>query len=1034
MAATIKPIEAKSVHQIQSGQVIVDLCSVVKELVENALDADASTIEVRFKNYGLDSIEVQDNGTGVAEANYESLALKHYTSKLSTYEDLSELDTFGFRGEALSSLCALSSFSVTTAQAHEAPKGKKLDFEISGKLKSTTTIAAQKGTTVTVENLFNKLPVRQKELSKNIKREYGKVLSLLQAYACISTNVKFTVKNAASKGRSAVVFSTRGNSTTRDNIANVYGAKMLPQLIELDLVLNFQSTLTQTGRGDADRAEVSIVGHISKPVFGEGRQIPDRQMFFVNGRPCGLDQIRKAINEVYKSYNVSQSPFIFANLCMDTNSYDVNVSPDKRTIFLHNAAPLTDRLKEELTKRFDGIQQTVPQSQIAPTKLPSFRQLTVSRHSSKDESIGDSPTPGDSNLPAIAVQNGKATDASSDEEDHEAPSTPENLLRSHFANLASTREEDQHPSKAGNSAKLERAKAKHAEKIVEAMAKHNRSAAGNDEYDDLQDLAMSRTGHQADEAESAVDVHVRDFNARMQSQQERRRVDEAPLRIASPKPSIQDRIQEVGVVQNAFDKMRPRRMSPEIATITIGDKVITRMVGAPKNDARSKADKDKFAIKPFSQFSQSLQKYDMDKEDGEREARNGKDRGLDEDQNDDGGAAQSLSTDANDISEHITACDIFRTPLRPALSSDSDDRVNTFTDETRSELVEKKRVMDDNADRTQEEYRVAELIRMAETTKYANSKDRQRRTAQALKGGSKDATFDTVAVVDQFLGDIVEQAAALKMRILASKEQEHNNISDRTPAARDEEERLSLTISKPDFVKMHIAGQFNRGFIIALRHKSFTDETRQKDELFIIDQHASDEKYNFERLQAETVVGNQRLVHPVLLDLTAVEEEIVLENAEALQQNGFIIDADTSGNSPVGQRCRLLSLPLSREVTFNTKDLEELIHLLSELHISADSTYIPRPGKVRKMFAMRACRSSIMIGKVLSMRQMTSVLEHMGRIDKPWNCPHGRPTMRHLISLDDLEERLWNEGDSLVSDKPEASSKSDIDIWKQYAT
>lgn len=75
-----------------------------------------------------------------------------------------------------------------------------------------------------------------------------------------------------------------------------------------------------------------------------------------------------------------------------------------------------------------------------------------------------------------------------------------------------------------------------------------------------------------------------------------------------------------------------------------------------------------------------------------------------------------------------------------------------------------------------------------------------------------------------------------------------------------------------------------------------------------------------------------------------------------------------------------------------------------------------------------------MIGKVLSMRQMTSVLEHMGRIDKPWNCPHGRPTMRHLISLDDLEERLWNEGDNLVSDKPEASSKSDIDIWKQYAT
>ena len=112
MAATIKPIEAKSVHQIQSGQVIVDLCSVIKELVENALDAAATSIEVRFRNNGLDAIEVQDNGSGIAEANYESVGLKHHTSKLYSYAELSKLNTFGFRGEALSSLCALSTLSI----------------------------------------------------------------------------------------------------------------------------------------------------------------------------------------------------------------------------------------------------------------------------------------------------------------------------------------------------------------------------------------------------------------------------------------------------------------------------------------------------------------------------------------------------------------------------------------------------------------------------------------------------------------------------------------------------------------------------------------------------------------------------------------------------------------------------------------------------------------------------------------------------------------------------------------------------------
>lgn len=128
------------------------------------------------------------------------IALKHYTSKLSTYNDLSSLQTFGFRGEALSSLCALSNFHILTARASDGPKGTRLDFETSGKLKGTSVAASQKGTTVAVENLFYNLPVRRRELEKNLKREYGKVLGLLHAYACISVGVRFAVSNQPTKG------------------------------------------------------------------------------------------------------------------------------------------------------------------------------------------------------------------------------------------------------------------------------------------------------------------------------------------------------------------------------------------------------------------------------------------------------------------------------------------------------------------------------------------------------------------------------------------------------------------------------------------------------------------------------------------------------------------------------------------------------------------------------------------------------------------------------------------------------------------
>ena len=251
--ATVKPLEGRTVHQIQSGQVIVDLCSVTKELVENSLDAGATSIEVRFKNNGLESVEVQDNGAGITSENYETIALKHYTSKLSSYDDLSSLQTFGFRGEALSSLCALSQFHIITATEEEAPKGTRLDFEVSGRLKNSSVVACQKGTTVAVENLFMNLPVRRRELEKNIKREYGKVLNLLQAYACISTQARISVSNIMSKGKKAVVFATKSNTTTRENIASVFGAKTLMGLIAMDMNLEMEPTGTALSSGSSVR-------------------------------------------------------------------------------------------------------------------------------------------------------------------------------------------------------------------------------------------------------------------------------------------------------------------------------------------------------------------------------------------------------------------------------------------------------------------------------------------------------------------------------------------------------------------------------------------------------------------------------------------------------------------------------------------------------------------------------------------------------------------------------------------------------------
>ena len=188
--------------------------------------------------------------------------MKHCTSKLSSYNDLDSLQTFGFRGEALSSLCALSNFHIVTARAQDVPKGTRLDFETSGKLSGITVVASQKGTLVVVENLFTGLPVRRRDLEKNVKREYGKVLGLIQAYACISVNVKISVSNVMANGRKMTAFATKSNPSTRENIANVFGAKALNGLLAMNLALEMK----QTRRPSATEDGENQYARASKPV------------------------------------------------------------------------------------------------------------------------------------------------------------------------------------------------------------------------------------------------------------------------------------------------------------------------------------------------------------------------------------------------------------------------------------------------------------------------------------------------------------------------------------------------------------------------------------------------------------------------------------------------------------------------------------------------------------------------------------------------------------------------------------------------
>jgi DNA mismatch repair protein PMS2 len=1087
--ATIKAIEGRSVHQIQSGQVIVDLNSVVKELVENSLDAGATSIDIRFKNQGLDSIEVSDNGKGISPDDYETIALKHYTSKLSSYEDLTSLETFGFRGEALSSMCALSKFHIITARAEDGVVGKRLDFEVSGKLKGTSVVAAQRGTTVVVENLFHSLPVRRKELEKNIKREYGKVTTLLNSYACISVGVRYAVSNQMPKGKKVVVFSTKENTTTKENIVNVFGAKTLLALVKLDLKLDMEPSKgpsTQSARDwstqPADRSrEVLIQGHISRPVFGEGRQAPDRQMFFVNSRPCGLPQVSKAFNEVYKSFNVSQSPFIFANLIMDTNAYDVNVSPDKRSIMLHDQTALLDSLKTALTAMFEQTDHTVPQSTLPNRKLPSFRPPTLLKNFSTGPFVEEDEPPSEK------AEDDEEDDKSESEEASAAahrraagrPTVkPVNLIESWAGRDSELRSE--RPAKPHSS--VVKSKAAAASAVQKDREQSHADVTSERKFEDdhlprhstlPENVDNSRTGthgnpplHTTTEPDPMstpyddlfsqrplpVPQRVQDFNAFMEQAREAGNADDAadeheqtkspeagtPMEL-DPEPQIPaitpgSQVAAPGPVANAFDRMRPKRTPLQTAEITVGNQTTTTVIGSAPMYKKRRIHEPvnsqavaSFGCSPLlarglRNFAAPGTQVDFDSSDAQLQSPR-RDTTLGGQANDDEAAFSddellSGASDNDDESEHSVE-DVAEAP---ALSPKGDqealvsDTIESTPPALQDDDESDEDYLDEEAKKIREDEKVARLIQEAEEAAAKPSSQNLQRASQLLKNasGRKDSTLQLCCTLSPSIADIGLQAQALAAVTTASQAQyqcQDNAIVKDELDSTQAENKLSLTVTKADFDRMHIVGQFNLGFILAIRPAS---DNQDQDELFIIDQHAADEKYNYERFSRTITLQSQRLVQPKTLDLTAVEQEVVLNHADALKANGFEVEIVSTDNEAseedeevtTTRTCRLLTLPTSHTTTFDLSDLSELLYLLSDAPTS--SSVIPRPKKVQRMLAMRACRSSIMVGKVLTLKQMERVVRHMGEMEKPWNCPHGRPTMRHLAGMG--EWRGWMEG------------------------
>lgn len=325
----IQLLDEATIEKIAAGEVVERPSSVVKELVENAIDAKATFITVEIKEGGLSFIRITDNGCGIDKEQVRLAFLRHSTSKIRSLEDLMCIKSLGFRGEALASISAVAQVELIT-RPRGALTGVRYVIEGS-KEKLFEEIGAPEGTTFLVRNLFFNTPVRRKFL-KSAQTEAGYVATIMERLALSHPEVSFQlIVNNQQK------LHTSGNCNRKDIIYHIYGKDIASNLLPVE----------------RDECGIGVNGFIGKPLVSRGNR--NFENYYINGRYMKSQIIAKAIEEAYKPYLMNhQYPFTVLYLAMDEELMDVNVHPTKMEVRFANGEQLYQTLLGMLRDTLQG--------------------------------------------------------------------------------------------------------------------------------------------------------------------------------------------------------------------------------------------------------------------------------------------------------------------------------------------------------------------------------------------------------------------------------------------------------------------------------------------------------------------------------------------------------------------------------------------------------------------------------------------------------------------------------------------------------
>ena len=325
----ITVLDENTINQIAAGEVIERPAAVVKELVENAIDAGANAVTVEIKEGGISFIRITDNGSGIEKEDMPLVFLRHSTSKIRTAEDLLKVTSLGFRGEALSSIAAVSQIELVT-KTSESFSGLRY-LIAGGEEKSLEHIGCPNGTTFIIRNLFYNTPARRKFLKSPVT-EAGYISDLMERLAVSHPDISFKFIN-----NGQIKLHTSGNNNLKDIIYNVYGRDITANLL---LIEN-------------SNEQISVEGYIAKPLVSRGNR--NYENYYINGRYVKSTLISKAIEEAYRPFiMLHRYPFTSLLIRIESELIDVNVHPAKLEIRFKNGEELYQLLYQTVKNTLEG--------------------------------------------------------------------------------------------------------------------------------------------------------------------------------------------------------------------------------------------------------------------------------------------------------------------------------------------------------------------------------------------------------------------------------------------------------------------------------------------------------------------------------------------------------------------------------------------------------------------------------------------------------------------------------------------------------